>query len=331
MRKKRRRIDLSSLNGVLPLYKPVGPTSHDMVNWLRKKLGTKKIGHSGTLDPFAEGVLVMGVGKGTRILEYLKDQQKEYIMRFRLGLLTDTYDIEGEVISDDSDYKIDEPILLKTLENFRGRIKQVPPQYSARKFQGKKLYEYAREGKVISMPPREIDIFSLEYLGTEGRDVTIKATVSPGTYLRSLAFDIGIEMGTHAAAITLKRTKNGGFSSDDCIIVPGNYRESDEGVNYDWAAYVKGLSDSLNIFRKAVVKDDFIKYILNGNPVKPSWLEAYDEEAMKGETVRILDVQNHLLALGMTQRKASFFKTLSENDRDESIIKLKKVFGESYV
>ncbi len=143
---------MSSLNGVLPLYKPVGPTSHDMVNWLRKKLGTKKIGHSGTLDPFAEGVLVMGVGKGTRILEYLKDQQKEYIMRFRLGLLTDTYDIEGEVISDDSDYKIDEPLLLKTLENFRGRIKQVPPQYSARKFQGRNCTNTLGRGRSFRCP-----------------------------------------------------------------------------------------------------------------------------------------------------------------------------------
>ncbi len=328
--RKRRRIDLNSLNGVLPLYKPVGPTSHDMVNWLRRKLGTKKIGHSGTLDPFAEGVLIMGVGKGTRILEYMKDQEKEYVMRFRLGLLTDTYDIEGQVISDDTGYVPDESLLAETLEKFRGRIKQVPPQYSARKYKGKKLYEYAREGQVISMPPREIDIYSLELLGIEGRDVMIKATVSPGTYLRSLAFDIGIEMGTNAAAVTLKRTKNGGYTADDCLHIPENYRESDDDEVYPWDAYVKGLSDSLNLFKKAVIKEAYVPYILNGNPARVEWLESYEADLMKDEMIRVLDTRNHLLALGTTERTGAFFQTLHETDRDEIVIRLNKVFGESY-
>src|SRR6056297_466014 len=183
-----------------------------MVSMLRKTLKTKKIGHSGTLDPFAEGVLVMGIGKGTRILEYLKDDRKEYIMTFRLGLLTDTYDIEGQIISDE-DVKIDEERIDEVVRRMKGTQKQVPPIYSAKKYKGKKLYEYAREGKIIKMPPREIEIESIEILKIRGRDVTIKAVVSPGTYMRSLAFDIGLKLSTSASAVELRRDINGGFST----------------------------------------------------------------------------------------------------------------------
>ena len=139
---------MTSLNGILPLYKPTGPTSHDMVSLLRKKMNTKKIGHSGTLDPFAEGVLVMGIGKGTRILEYLKHEKKEYIMTFRLGLLTDTYDIQGQIISDENVH-ISEEKIIEIVNSMLGIQKQFPPIYSAKKYKGKKLYEYAREGKII--------------------------------------------------------------------------------------------------------------------------------------------------------------------------------------
>src|SRR6056297_2373946 len=183
-----------------------------MVSLLRQKLNTKKIGHSGTLDPFAEGVLVMGIGNGTRILEYLKDEKKVYTMTFRLGLLTDTYDIQGKIICDES-VVVPEERVREVVKSMKGTQKQVPPIYSAKKYKGKKLYEYAREGKIIKMPPREIEIESIEILKIRGRDVTIKAVVSPGTYMRSLAFDIGLKLSTSASAVELRRDINGGFST----------------------------------------------------------------------------------------------------------------------
>ncbi|MFP4460969.1 MAG: tRNA pseudouridine(55) synthase TruB, partial [Thermotogota bacterium] len=193
---------MASINGILPLFKPIGPTSHDMVSLLRKKLNTKKIGHSGTLDPFAEGVLVMGIGNGTRILEYLKDEKKVYTMTLRLGLLTDTYDIQGQIMADDH-VLFPREKLEDTIKSLLGSQKQVPPIFSAKKYKGKKLYEYAREGKIIKMPPRQIEIYSIDLISIEGRDITIKAVVSPGTYMRSLAFDIGLKLGTNATAVAL--------------------------------------------------------------------------------------------------------------------------------
>src|SRR6056297_3487423 len=184
-----------------------------MVSMLRKTLKTKKIGHSGTLDPFAEGVLVMGIGKGTRILEYLKDDRKEYIMTFRLGLLTDTYDIQGQIISDEP-VMFPEDRIQQVLKSMVGHQKQVPPMFSAKKYKGKKLYEYAREGKIIKMPPRDIEIHAMDMIKITGRDITIQATVSPGTYMRSLAFDIGTKLNTNACAVALTRTINGPFKSD---------------------------------------------------------------------------------------------------------------------
>ncbi|HPF17118.1 MAG TPA: tRNA pseudouridine(55) synthase TruB [Thermotogota bacterium] len=312
---------MESINGILPLYKPVGPTSHDMVSWLRKKLNIKRIGHSGTLDPFAQGVLVMGIGKGTRILEYLKDAYKVYTMTFRLGLMTDTYDIEGKVISNEEVY-LNESDIVDAVMSMQGFQKQVPPLYSAKKYQGKKLYEYARKGKIIKMPPRDVEIQSIEILKLLGRDITLQATVSAGTYMRSLAFDIGMKLGTTACAVDLIRNSNGRFEAEMCL-------RMEENPEYDLdklSKYMISLSDALSEFPVVKVDNCFEEKVLNGNPVRLDWvLEKGDFK--KEQLLRIVNEQNELIALGYAQRNASFFETLKHQARDEIVIRIKKVFG----
>ena len=312
---------MDSINGILPLYKPVGPTSHDMVSWLRKKLNTKKIGHSGTLDPFAQGVLVMGIGKGTRILEYLKDSYKVYTMTLRLGLMTDTYDIEGQVISDE-EVHLNERDIIDAVLSMGGMQKQVPPIYSAKKYQGKKLYEYARKGKIIKMPPRDVEIRSVEILKIDGRDVTLKATVSPGTYMRSLAFDIGLKLGTTACAVDLTRNVNGRYETSMCM-------KMEEYPEYDWdilSKYMISLSSALSDFPAVKIDSRFEEKVLNGNPIRLNWVLKYGN-FQKDQLLRIVNEQDELIALGDAQRAASFLQTLKYQVRDEIVVRINKVFG----
>ncbi len=313
---------MASINGILPLYKPIGPTSHDMVNMLRKKMNTKKIGHSGTLDPFAEGVLVMGIGKGTRILEYLKDDKKEYIMTFRLGLLTDTYDIQGQIISDDN-VSISEDKIKETVNGMQGFQKQSPPIYSAKKYKGKKLYEYAREGKIIKMPPRDIQIYSIDILKINGRDITLKAEVSPGTYMRSLAFDIGLKLSTNATAVELIRTVNGCFSASECI----KMENFDQLKLEDFFPYLKTIDDAISEFSFVTIKTSYIKNVLNGNAIRQEWISDYGE-FKKNDLLRILSENRQLIAVGCSERNSSFLQTLRKQDKNEIVVKAKKVLGE---
>jgi len=313
---------LTSLNGILPLYKPTGPTSHDMVSLLRKKLNTKKIGHSGTLDPFAEGVLVMGIGKGTRILEYLKNDKKEYIMTLRLGLLTDTYDIQGQIISDENVHVSEEKIT-ETVNSMLGVQKQVPPIYSAKKYKGKKLYEYAREGKIIKMPPRDIQIFSIDILKFNGRDITLKAQVSPGTYMRSLAFDIGLKLSTNATAVDLVRSVNGCFTTSECIRVDN----IDQLRLEDFFPYLKKIEDAISDFPFVMIKSQFMENVLNGNPIRMEWIADY-EDFKKNDLLRIINIKGNVIGVGTSERNASFLQTLLDQKRNEIVVKAKKIFVE---
>ena len=314
---------MASINGILPLYKPIGPTSHDMVSWLRKRIKTKKVGHSGTLDPFAEGVLVMGIGKGTRILEFLKDEKKEYTMTFRLGLLTDTYDIEGQVVTDEP-VKISEEKITDAVKSMEGVQKQIPPIYSAKKYKGKKLYEYAREGKVIKMPPREIEIFSIDILKIHDRDITINAIVTPGTYMRSLAFDIGLKLSTNAAATELVRNVNGRFTASDCM----RAGDSSQFDYVEFHQHLKTIGDALSGLSQVKIKAGYVKNVLNGNPIRMDWITDYGG-FKKDELIQVVNQDNDLIAVGYAQRNASFFRTLKEQDRNEIVVKAKKVFGEN--
>lgn len=207
------------IDGLLVFDKDKGITSHDLVYKVRRKLGIKKVGHTGTLDPMATGVLVISIGKATKTSEYILSSDKEYEAKIKLGILTDSYDIAGNILKEEK-VGFNEEDIKKALQNFTGKLSQKPPIYSALKVDGKKLYEYAREGKEVDIKERDIEIYKNELLNFNGSDeFLIRVKVSKGTYIRSLANDIGNFLGTYGTLTELRRTRTGDFKIEDSIKV----------------------------------------------------------------------------------------------------------------
>lgn len=201
------------MNGVLIVNKPVNMTSHDVIFKLRKILKTKKIGHCGTLDPLASGVLVCLVGKATKLSNFLVMDTKEYYATFKLGIATTTQDLEGEVVAEKKyQFNLDETIIKQTLEKFLGEQMQTPSIYSAIKVNGKKLYEYARNNEEVEIPKRLIDVFQIELISFVDDLISIRVLCSSGTYIRSLCFDIAAALGYPGVLTKLVRSQSGNIS-----------------------------------------------------------------------------------------------------------------------
>ena len=200
-------------DGVLLLYKPQGITSFDAVARIRRLFGTKQVGHTGTLDPMAEGLLPILVGRAVKASEFLTEKDKEYIAGLRLGITTDTEDTTGKVLTE-SDAIPSRETVLQTAKGFVGEIMQIPPMYSALKVDGKKLVDLAREGVVIERKARPITVYELDIDGDD-RDYTMRVACSKGTYIRTLCADIGEKLGCGGAMSALKRTKTGVFSLEN--------------------------------------------------------------------------------------------------------------------
>lgn len=207
----------ASLFGFLNIYKPKGLTSHDVVARLRKITKVRQIGHTGTLDPFATGVLPICIGKATRLIEYL-DDDKEYLATVQFGKNTATYDLEGEITAT-FDKKVTEEDVKNTLKDFEGEISQIPPIYSAIKVNGKKLYDYARQGQDIEIKPRKVTISKIELKEFDKTSQSAKITVacSKGTYIRSIAYDLGAKLWCGGYLTALERTKAGKFQVNTAI------------------------------------------------------------------------------------------------------------------
>ena len=207
----------ASLFGFLNIYKPKGLTSHDVVARLRKITKVRQIGHTGTLDPFATGVLPICIGKATRLIEYL-DDDKEYLATVQFGKNTTTYDLEGEITAT-FDKKVTEEDVKNTLKDFEGEISQIPPIYSAIKVNGKKLYDYARQGQDIEIKPRKVTISKIELKEFDKTSQSAKITVacSKGTYIRSIAYDLGAKLGCGGYLTALERTQAGKFQVNTTI------------------------------------------------------------------------------------------------------------------
>ena len=216
------------MNGILLVNKPINYTSRDVVNKLTKVFNTKKIGHTGTLDPIATGVLVICIGKSTKLCDLLTSKYKEYIATIKLGIKTDTLDTMGKVLEEQEIKSYTKEEITKVLDSFLGKSIQETPIYSAVKVNGKKLYEYAREGKSVELPKREIDIKSIELLDYKDNEIVFKTTVSKGTYIRALINDICTKLNTIGTMSSLIRTKQGEFNLEDCYtledIESGNYK-----------------------------------------------------------------------------------------------------------
>jgi len=214
-------------SGFIIINKPIGPTSHDIVDKMRKITGIKKIGHAGTLDPFASGVLILAIGReSTKRIDKIVQEKKEYLADFFLGKVTDTYDREGKFLHEYEGEEIDKKNIKKVLKSFKGKQEQVPPMFSAKKVKGKKLYELARQGKTIERRSSEIKIYKIKLEKYIWPILKIKIKCSKGTYIRSLAFDIGEKLGCGAYLKELERTEVGNFKLKKSINIENINREN---------------------------------------------------------------------------------------------------------
>lgn len=202
------------MHGIIVVDKEKGMTSRDVVNELSHIFKTRKVGHTGTLDPLATGVLVITLGKYTKLNEILTSTYKEYIATMKLGISTDTYDIEGKVI-DKKEVNLNKKEIINVINSFKGKYIQEVPIYSSVKVNGKKLYEYARKNESVILPKREVDIKEIEVLSIQNDIVKFRVLVSKGTYIRSLINDIGVKFKCGAAMTNLRRTKQGIFNVEN--------------------------------------------------------------------------------------------------------------------
>ena len=256
------------MNGILPLWKERGMTSHDCVFKLRKILRTRKVGHTGTLDPGVEGVLPICIGQATRIAEYLTDAGKTYEAVVSIGRTTTTEDAEGETVEENTSHKtFTRAQLLEALSSLTGVITQTPPMFSAVKVNGKRLYEYARKGETVERPTRQVTIHSLELLDDaevyEGQEITfaIRIACSKGTYIRTLAVQIGEALGYPAHMAELVRTASGTFTKENCFTL-AQVTELMQAENVD--ACILPIEYALSDFPYIEMDSSNEKEILNG-------------------------------------------------------------------
>ena len=242
------------MNGILLINKPIDFTSRDVVNKLTKILKTKKIGHTGTLDPIATGVLVVCVGNTTKLCELLTSEYKEYVATIKLGIKTDTLDTTGNII-EKKEYNVTEEQIKEVLNSFLGTSIQTTPIYSAVKVNGKKLYEYAREGKNVELPKREINITNIELISYKDDEIKFKTTVSKGTYIRALIDDICNKLNTVGTMSSLIRTKQGKFTLEETFTL-----EDVENGKYELISIEKALSDIETI----TIDEDTYNKVKNG-------------------------------------------------------------------
>lgn len=254
------------MNGIILVDKPQDWTSHDVVAKLRGVLHERRIGHSGTLDPLATGLLVVFVGRATRAVEFAEADSKAYLAGLRLGVNTDTQDITGNAIAK-CDALPDEAAVREAIGRFAGDIEQIPPMYSAIKIGGKKLYELARCGESIERTPRKINVSSIDIVGRDGGDYILNISCSKGTYVRTLCNDIGEALGCGACMSSLRRTRAGAFSVDEAHGLEDIEAAAREDRLSDIILPVDTLFAS---FPKLTVGESAAKRLKNGNIIKIS-------------------------------------------------------------
>lgn len=259
------------MDGIILVNKPAGMTSHDVVNKLRKILHTKKVGHCGTLDPDATGVLVVCINKATKVLQFLTSDNKEYIATLNLGTSTDTYDASGTVLETKEYEPLDNAQIIKCIHAFIGEQVQKPPMYSAIKVNGKKLYEYARAGETVEIPARTVKINYLDVLEINNNLIKFKVGCSKGTYIRSLCFDIAESLGFPGHMQELIRTKSGNFSLTDCYtleqIADGQFKCIDLETalsDYKWLE----VEDEKIVYHGKKIKSDLDEQVVIVNQDK---------------------------------------------------------------
>ena len=276
--------------GILNVYKPKGMTSHDVVSFVRRKLHMKRVGHTGTLDPMAEGVLPILIGKATKLSDMIMADEKRYLARVRLGIVTDTDDVSG-VTLETKEVSVNEKEILKAVDSFVGEIDQIPPMYSAIKVNGQKLYQLARKGASVERKPRKVHIFSAEVSNFDGMSFDLSVHCSKGTYIRALCRDIGEKLGTGATMESLVRTKSGMFSLENAHTLENIERASENG---EAEALFISVDDVLSDITALSVSDEVATKIKNGIRLRPAQLQL--STSCEGDRFRIYN-NDALLAI----------------------------------
>lgn len=284
-------------SGIIIVNKEKNMTSHDCVNIVRRALKIKRVGHTGTLDPMATGVLPICIGKATKIADYISLGDKEYIAEFKLGLTTDTYDITGEVKAT-SDVEVTKDEIIEAINSFVGIIYQVPPMYSAKKVKGKKLYELAREGIEINRDPVRIEIKSIDILkiNMEEKLISIKVFCSKGTYIRSLINDIGEKLGTYAVMTELERTKSGMFDIENEKIIPISDIKKGNG---DIAQSIISVDKIFPQYRNIILPYNLEVRFRNGIFITLNDLGMRVSDVAEDDIFRVYSTVGEFLALGV--------------------------------
>jgi tRNA pseudouridine55 synthase len=265
------------LTGILNVDKPPGVTSHDVVDAVRRVAGQRKVGHAGTLDPMATGVLLLCLGQATRVSEYLMAGRKRYRATIVLGMTTDTYDADGEVVSRGGRTDFSQKEIEDALAGFVGRIEQVPPMYSAIKQGGQPLYKLARQGKTVERAPRPVEVDEIEVLDWTSPTLIVEVTCSPGTYIRSLAHDLGQQLGSGAYLAALVRLRSGRFGLQDAVSLGRLEEVFEHGQEEE---VLLALDEALLDLPALVVGEEQARRIVQGRAVPGAPPVAEDSDAL---------------------------------------------------
>ena len=277
------------VSGVLVVDKPIGMTSHDVVQVIRKGTGIRRAGHTGTLDPRASGVLVVLIGPAVRLSEYVSASDKRYQATIKMGSSTDTYDVEGKITNETSIEDLDEENFNEIIQHFVGEIEQTPPPYSAVKVKGRKAYEMARKGEEVELEPRTINVYSLDVLEWEPPEAVIDVYCSSGTYVRSLANDLGEELGTGAHLIGLRRTKSGQFTLRDAVPLRRLKEAFDAG---NWYEFLIPAAEALSDWPIVELDADQVELVRHGHriPAEEKFNSLVRGISEQGDLVALLEI-----------------------------------------
>lgn len=289
------------MDGIVNIFKNAGMTSFDVVRKVKKVAKTGKVGHTGTLDPEATGVLPVCIGKATKIIDYIMDSEKIYEVEFKLGIKTTTYDLEGEVIEEVDTNHLTNNDILDAIMFFQKEYMQVPPMYSALKQNGVRLYELARKGIEVERSGRKVIIKKIDNIEIDNPYVKMKVTCSKGTYIRSLCFDIGEKLKVYGTMTSLKRSKTSIFTEEDSINI-------DDLTEDNIESNLISIEDALAKYDKVVINEGFEKLLINGVRVMDRRLTS--NKVQSEVLYRVYTKQNEFIGLG------------EKNDKGFKIVKL---------